>query len=152
MSRSLPKKNNPLILADAAPACKFTSRRAVSRKLSLLHHLMLTRPCRRPSLTHLPLLFVIADGDLLTRRRLGRTTLSVKPELVGNSNATKPENLGVFEYVHLRAPLPEDLRGSEIFLSHTLAQHPDSYFLMVRIIPGARAKPCYTRLLNLVCW
>jgi hypothetical protein len=74
----------------------------------------------------------IVDDELLARRRLGKTNLSVKPGLIGSSNATKPENLGVFEYAHLRAPLPKDLKGSEIFPSHTPAQHPETYFLMVR--------------------
>lgn len=75
--------------------------------------------------------FAIADEDLLARRRLGKTNLSVKPTQIGTSNATKPENLGLFEYAHLRAPLPKDLQGSEIFPSHTPAQHPETYFLMV---------------------
>lgn len=72
------------------------------------------------------------DEELLARRRLGKTNLAVKPAQIGTSNATKPENLGVFEYAHLRAPLPKDLKGSEIFPSHTPAQHPETYFLMVR--------------------
>lgn len=72
------------------------------------------------------------DEELLTRRRLGKTNLSVKPAQIGTSNATKPENLGVFEYAHLRAPLPKDLKGSEIFPSHSSQQHPETYFLMVR--------------------
>jgi len=76
--------------------------------------------------------FAILDDELLARRRLGKTNLSVKPRLVGSSNATKPENLGVFEYAHLRAPLPKDLKGSEIFPSHNPTQYPDTYFLMVR--------------------
>ncbi|KAJ5159927.1 uncharacterized protein N7482_006931 [Penicillium canariense] len=96
MSRSLPKKNNPLILTDAAPPYE----------------------------------------DLLARRRLGKTNLSVKPGQIGTSNATKPENLGLFEYAHLRAPLPRDLKGSEIFPSHTPAQHPETYFLMRRSKDG----------------
>ncbi|KAJ5106948.1 hypothetical protein N7456_003623 [Penicillium angulare] len=96
MSRTLPKKNNPLILADAAPAY----------------------------------------DDLLSRRRLGKTNLSVKPGQIGTSNATKPENLGLFEYAHLRAPLPKDLKGSEIFPSHNSQQHPDTYFLMRRSKDG----------------
>jgi hypothetical protein len=55
---------------------------------------------------------------------------------VGTSNATKPENLGVFEYAHLRAPLPKDLKGSEIFTAHKPQEHPETYFLMVsRIHP-----------------
>ncbi|KAJ5547155.1 hypothetical protein N7494_004740 [Penicillium frequentans] len=89
MSRSLPKKNNPLILADAAPAY----------------------------------------GNLVTRRRLGRVFLSVKPEQVDNCNASKPENLGVFEYAYLESPLPQDLKGSEI---HSLAQSSGRYYLMRR--------------------
>lgn len=77
-------------------------------------------------------LLLITDDELLARRRLGQTNLSVKPAQIGTSNATKPENLGVFEYAHLRAPLPKDLEGSEIFPSHSPQQHPESYFLMVR--------------------
>ncbi|KAJ5587276.1 uncharacterized protein N7459_003041 [Penicillium hispanicum] len=96
MSRSLPKKNNPLILADAAP-----------------HY-----------------------DELLARRRLGKTNLSVKPGQIGTSNATQPENLGLFEYAHLRAPLPKDLKGSEIFPSHSAQQHPETYFLMRRSKDG----------------
>ncbi|KAG0157440.1 hypothetical protein PDIDSM_4625 [Penicillium digitatum] len=74
--------------------------------------------------------------ELLAPRRLGQTNLSVKPAQIGTSNATKPENLGVFEYAHLRAPLPKDLEGSEIFPSHTSQQHPESYFLMRRSKDG----------------
>ncbi|KAJ5980574.1 hypothetical protein N7481_007872 [Penicillium waksmanii] len=96
MSRSLPKKNNPHILADASPTY----------------------------------------DDLLSRRRLGKTNLSVKAAQIGTSNATKPENLGLFEYAHLRAPLPKDLKGSEIFPSHNAAQHPETYFLMRRSKDG----------------
>ncbi|OQE32354.1 hypothetical protein PENSTE_c001G00121 [Penicillium steckii] len=96
MSRSLPKKNNPHILADVSPTY----------------------------------------DDLLSRRRLGKTNLSVKPGQIGTSNATKPENLGLFEYAHLRAPLPKDLKGSEIFPSHNSAQHPETYFLMRRSKDG----------------
>lgn len=69
------------------------------------------------------------DHQLVDRRRLGQTNLSVKPGQVGNSNATKSKNLGVFDYAHLRAPLPPDLVESELFQQG----HPlDSYFLMVR--------------------
>ncbi|CAG7941195.1 unnamed protein product [Penicillium nalgiovense] len=74
--------------------------------------------------------------ELLARRRLGQTNLSVKPAQIGTSNATKPENLGVFEYAHLRAPLPKDLEGSEIFPSHSPQQQPESYFLMRRSKDG----------------
>ncbi|KAL2862364.1 KilA-N domain-containing protein [Aspergillus lucknowensis] len=96
MVRSLPKKNNPLVVPDAAPAYE----------------------------------------ELLTRRRLGKTNLAVKANQVGTSNATKPENLGPFEYAHLRAPLPKDLKGSEIFPSHSPQQHPETYFLMRRSKDG----------------
>ncbi|EPS32594.1 hypothetical protein PDE_07554 [Penicillium oxalicum 114-2] len=74
--------------------------------------------------------------DLLARRRLGKTNLAVKAAQIGTSNATKPENLGLFEYAHLRAPLPRDLQGSEIFPSHSPAQHPEIYFLMRRSKDG----------------
>ncbi|KAJ5673196.1 hypothetical protein N7507_002323 [Penicillium longicatenatum] len=94
MSRSLPKKNNPLILADAAPAYE----------------------------------------DLLALRRLGRTKLSVKPELL--CNASRPENLELFEYAHLRAPLPEDLEGSEIFPFDISRPPRTTCFLMRRSKDG----------------
>lgn len=57
--------------------------------------------------------------------------MTVKPGQIGTSNATKPENLGPFEYAHLRAPLPKDLSGSEIFPAQTTKQ--DTYFLMVSL-------------------
>ena len=72
------------------------------------------------------------DDELLNRRRLGKTKLQVKPGQVGTSNATKAENLGPFEYAHLRAPLPDNLKGSEIFPSHQTQPPPETYFLMVR--------------------
>ncbi|KAF5015126.1 hypothetical protein F66182_13647, partial [Fusarium sp. NRRL 66182] len=72
--------------------------------------------------------------ELLALRRLGKTHLTVKPGQIGTSNATKPENLGPFEYAHLRAPLPKDLSGSEIFPSQTTKQ--DTYFLMRRSKDG----------------
>ena len=37
----------------------------------------------------------------------------------------------MFDYVHLRAPLPRDLKGSEIFPGPTV---PESYFLMVSLV------------------
>ncbi|WEW60912.1 hypothetical protein PRK78_006400 [Emydomyces testavorans] len=73
--------------------------------------------------------------ELLSRRRLGSTNLTVRPDHVGTSNATRPENLGVFEYAHLRAPLPKNLKGSEIFPMSS-SQHPDTYFLMRRSKDG----------------
>ncbi|KAJ5802126.1 uncharacterized protein N7503_004576 [Penicillium pulvis] len=130
MSRSLPKKNNPLILADVAPACKFhLAARAVSHKVSLIHYLIPTKPC----LTCLLLPFVFVDEDLVTRRCLMRTCLSVEPELIGTNNATKPENLGYFEYAYLTSPLPGDLNGSEI---HSSSQSSARYFLIRRSKDG----------------
>lgn len=82
---------------------------------------------RRALLTHLHI-----DAELIKKRRLGQTTLTVKPGLVGTHNSTKPENLGPFDYAHLRAPLPEKLKGSEIFAPHANQGVPEVYFLMVR--------------------
>ncbi len=62
---------------------------------------------------------------------MGQTKLEVKPGQVGTNNATKPENLGLFDYAHLRAPLPKDLKGSEIFAPHAHQPSPEAYFLMV---------------------
>ncbi len=75
---------------------------------------------------------IAADSELVSRRRLGSTTLAVKPGQVGTSSATKPENLGIFEYAHLRAPLPDNLKSSEIFAPQPKMPHPEAYFLMVR--------------------
>ncbi|MCJ1421559.1 hypothetical protein MMC32_007923, partial [Xylographa parallela] len=75
-------------------------------------------------------------SDLVSRRRLGQTKLAVKPGQVGSSNATKPENLGKFDYAHLRAPLPENLRTSEIFAPQPKQSSPGAYFLMRRSTDG----------------
>ena len=91
------------------------------------------------------------DEELLGRRRLGKTHLAVKATQIGTSNATRPENLGPFEYAHLRAPLPKDLKGSEIFPSISPQQHPETYFLMVsrfasyRWISGLKAQSSQRR-------
>ena len=73
------------------------------------------------------------DAELIKKRRLGQTKLEVKPGQVGTNNATKPENLGLFDYAHLRAPLPKDLEGSQIFAIHAHQPTPEAYFLMVRV-------------------
>ncbi|KAL6719288.1 hypothetical protein ACLMJK_003527 [Lecanora helva] len=76
-------------------------------------------------------------AELIKNRRLGQTTLGVKPGQVGTSNATKPENLGPFDYAHLRAPLPKDLDGSEIHAHHpSTPMPPRFYFLMRRSSDG----------------
>ncbi|KAL2399361.1 hypothetical protein ABEF92_003536 [Exophiala dermatitidis] len=74
--------------------------------------------------------------ELVNRRRLGKTKLTVKPGQIGTSNATKAENLGPFEYAHLRAPLPEDLTGSEIFSPPQNQPPREGYFLMRRSKDG----------------
>jgi len=71
------------------------------------------------------------DAELISRRRLGQTDLVVKPTQVGTSNATKPENLGTFDYAHLMAPLPENLKSSEIFAPGPNKAPQAKYFLMV---------------------
>ncbi|MCJ1394565.1 hypothetical protein MMC18_007444 [Xylographa bjoerkii] len=75
-------------------------------------------------------------SELVSRRRLGQTNLAVKPGQVGSSNATKPENLGMFDYAHLRAPLPENLKSSEIFAPQPKQSSPGAYFLMRRSTDG----------------
>jgi hypothetical protein len=86
-------------------------------------------------------LTVSSVPDLVRKRRLGQTTLIVKPDQVNRNNATRAELLGVFEYAHLRAPLPSDLVGTGIHAKVTKTDNttkavyegwPDSYFLMVR--------------------
>ena len=71
------------------------------------------------------------DLDLVKIRRLGQTNLVVTPELIGNNEFTKPENLGPFDYAHLRAPLPDNLESSQIFAPQQHQPSPASYFLMV---------------------
>ncbi|KAK4994828.1 hypothetical protein LTR66_005233, partial [Elasticomyces elasticus] len=75
-------------------------------------------------------------NTLKERRRLGQTELNVKPGQVGTSNATKPENLGMFDYAHLRVPLPPNLAGSGIFKLQKNKSYPESYFLMRRSSDG----------------
>ncbi|KAF2755303.1 hypothetical protein EJ05DRAFT_97585 [Pseudovirgaria hyperparasitica] len=75
--------------------------------------------------------------QLIERRRLGRTNLSAKPGQVGVANASKQENLGPFDYAHLRVPLPKDLKGSGIFsIGKSNNLWPESYFLMRRSSDG----------------
>ncbi|KAF2855855.1 apses transcription factor-like protein [Plenodomus tracheiphilus IPT5] len=73
---------------------------------------------------------------LVERRRLGQTQLAVKPGTAGVTSATKAENLGTFDYTHLRVPLPKDLSGSGIFSLNLKTAYPESYFLMRRSADG----------------
>lgn len=86
---------------------------------------------------------VLPDEILVERRCLGRTELKVKPGQVGTSNATKPDNLGVLDYAHLRVPLPKDLGASGIFSRGSNRKFPESYFLMVSR-PPTPADACVT--------
>jgi hypothetical protein len=109
--RSLPRKRNPLLAPDKTP-----DRRYPFQRTRYNHQLLTPR---------------LIDIELVKKRRLGQTNLAVKPGQVGTSNATKPENLGLFDYAHLRAPLPDNLKGSEIFAPQQHQPHPEAYFLMV---------------------
>lgn len=77
-----------------------------------------------------------AKDILIDRRRLGQTNLAVKPGLAGVTNATKSDNMGTFDYAHLRVPLPKDLSGSGIFVLGRTSSYPESYFLMRRSSDG----------------
>ncbi|PSK59364.1 hypothetical protein B9Z65_3688 [Elsinoe australis] len=87
-----------------------------------------------------PLLEPIQDEDtrqdLVAKRRLGQTELAVDAGQIGTSNATKPKNLGPFDYAHIRVPLPKDLKGSGIFHASRGHSTPEAYFLMRRSSDG----------------
>lgn len=73
---------------------------------------------------------------LVERRLLGQTNLAVRPGQVGITNASKVDNLGTFDYAHLRVPLPKDLSGSGVFSLTKSTSYPESYFLMRRSSDG----------------
>jgi hypothetical protein len=99
---------------EKSPACKSRNNKTSARQLA---HTDLRR---------------VADEILVERRCLGQTELKVKPGQVGTTNATKPDNLGVLDYAHLRVPLPKDLSNSGIFIKQKDRKWPEAYFLMVR--------------------
>jgi hypothetical protein len=100
--RTLPAKHN-ILLIEGVPDRKYSF--SPSREFA----------CSQLSL----------DTDMVSRRRLGQTKLT--PKMSGSNDSSE---LGVFDYAHLRAPLPKGI-VSGIFKSS-----PSSYFLMRRSYDG----------------
>ncbi|KAK6495463.1 hypothetical protein TWF481_003480 [Arthrobotrys musiformis] len=76
-----------------------------------------------------------SKDDLIELRRLGQTKLSTntKPPSAAGS-APVPQQV-LFSYVHLRAPLPQDI-NPEIFGGTATGTKPEAYFLMRRSKDG----------------
>lgn len=117
MKRSLPSRHNPMLEGSNIPPC-------TSPQTSLLRPSAL--PSSRRHHDHQSSSTAAdppsTDNELVEMRRLGQTNLGSKT----------PSDTNLFSYVHLRAPLPQPLEGSEIF--GTAA--PESYFLMRRSQDG----------------
>ncbi|EGX53704.1 hypothetical protein AOL_s00006g32 [Orbilia oligospora ATCC 24927] len=76
-----------------------------------------------------------SKDDLIELRRLGQTKLSTntKPSAPAGSSPVPQQVL--FSYVHLRAPLPQDI-NPEIFGGTATGTKPEAYFLMRRSKDG----------------
>jgi hypothetical protein len=109
-------------------------------RTTLCWNLTTHRRVREASSHQRALRLTAAVEILVERRRLGQTDLTVKPGQVGIVNATKVENLGIFDYAHLRVPLPKDLEGSGIFSLQKNLTYPESYFLMVSLARASIAR------------